>query len=468
MLSQTTSNKKTKIVIMRHVNTTWNAPHRIRVQGQSTDPDITYSERGKKEVLEKLSSTEKPNVLLVSPLRRCKQTAEIWLNTEFDKIDCEKKEYDTLKEINSGLLEGMYVDEIEKSDYKEIWNAWKNDTNNFTGFPKGETLKDFQKRTLGAFSEICQTYGNESEKVIYVITHGGPIRILKCFLANQDLSYLWKGKEVSNLDQIELTSDQIAKLQNYHSSEKNEVKTVTTQTLSESKSLTSNTSSSTKTNNNAFQFFKHTYSPTHWAMHLPNLKDNNFIAKLKIDGSYFILMLNATDARDYRGIARLVTEKEEDITTTFNRQYTIDETLALFTALTIFSQAYQNLGLVCQISIAGNNSQSTDKNGFTQIGNEDEPSLLHGHTIGRGDPKTAFIGNVTLKGPKNGLEFNLRGNGKEEGNKKKETWNQDDLVLVATTFANEIQKILATSKKLSHVEVISIRKENKKLEKFKL
>lgn len=205
------------------------------------------------------------------------------------------------------------------------------------------------------------------------------------------------------------------------------------------------------------KYYTKSYKSTHWALHIPTIADKNFIATLKINRVRIGLKLNQSDARGYRGIACLVAEDEAQLPSTFNRDYSIEEKLALTTALGIFASAYEKYGIIAQISIAGNNSQSVNPDGSVQIGNEKEPSLLHGHVIGRGNPEMAYIGNVTLKGPKAGFEMNLRGDGSDEGNVGKENWKDDEMAVVADGLATAIGQILQSSPELKKIEVVSIR-----------
>lgn len=430
-----------KITVMRHGETNYNFP-RKRLQGMSPSDKIFVSEKGKQEATSKLASIKLPPILISSPLLRCKQTAEAWANVPFDKIKSEKILMNGLKEIDVGELEDAYVDELPKHDkYRHIWQSWKKDPLHFTGFPGGETLPDFQHRVLTAFSDACHQSTKNPSQDICVVTHGGPIRILKCFLENKDLSHLWEGEEVHNLERLELTPDQIMRLKNYTTN------TVTT-------TLRSNIQSS----EDKIQYYKGLYEPNHWAMRTPSPDDKFFITTLKINSVDIVLTLNPKDARGYRGIARLMPKKELTMDTTFNREYTEAEDFALNTALAIFARVYKNFKIIAQVSIAGNNSQSVDANGITLIGNKEEPSLLHGHLIGRGDPNKAYIPGVKTKlnGPKAGKEVNLRGDGPDEGNTTKIKWNENEMELVASAFAQEVVKVLKSSAEFKKVKIVDI------------
>lgn len=439
-----------RIIVMRHAETNYNWP-RKRIQGMSPSNDIFVSEKGKREIISKLSSTKFPSTLICSPLVRCKQTAAFWAGVEFDKIKSKKIIIDGLKEIDAGDLEHFYVDEVEGHEqYKKIWQLWKKDPLQFTGFPKGETLQQFQFRVLGSFSSICGYYLKNPEQDICVITHGGPIRILRCFLANKDLSHMWN-EEVENLDRLELTMTQIINLKNYsigYSDNKTRFfDPVDKQPIAiESKSPVAR-----------LRYYDKQYKSDHWALQVPSISDKNFVATLKINSILMGLYLNPTDARGYRGIIRLIADDKSKMASTFNRDYSFEERQALSTALTIFERAYENFGMIAQISIAGNNSQSVNPDGSVQIGNEKEPSLLHGHIIARGNPDTCYIGTVPLRGPKAGAEMNLRGDGKDEGNTAKVKWKDEELEVVANKLGSEVARILESTPSIKDVEIISIR-----------
>jgi probable phosphoglycerate mutase len=77
-----------------------------------------------------------------------------------------------------------------------------------------------QHRVLSAFTEICKEHGQEKQQVC-IITHGGPMSILNCFLLGKDLSHLWD-TSFNNLGRIELTQNDIKKLISYQ--EQNQAK----------------------------------------------------------------------------------------------------------------------------------------------------------------------------------------------------------------------------------------------------
>lgn len=93
-----------------------------------------------------------------------------------------------------------------------------------------------------------------------------------------------------------------------------------------------------------------------------------------------------------------------------NRTYSLSEMIAVNKTVAVLQHAYQSLGLLPQVHVAGNNSHSFDsKSNVTWVGcNKNEPCFLHAHVLGRGDPKATIIGSVPLCGPEPGQLFNMR------------------------------------------------------------
>lgn len=200
--------KSPVITVMRHAESAWNAP-RIRVQGASRDPAICLSENGKSSIRSLLWPLPKPQILICSPLLRCRQTAETWFDCDFKKIPVPTMIEPDLREIEAGIFEGRYTDELSDDPR---WKAWLQNPLTFSGFPNGETPLQFQRRVLSAFARIASQF-NHSPKTVCVITHGIVMRVLKCFLdGNKNLSYLWH-YQVKNLERITLNKENINQLQ---------------------------------------------------------------------------------------------------------------------------------------------------------------------------------------------------------------------------------------------------------------
>jgi alpha-ribazole phosphatase len=188
------------IIFMRHAESTWNVLR--KVQGGSINPDIILSPAGRLSVHTKLAHTPKPQIIISSPLIRCKQTAEEWLGQPPHIIN------DDLAEINAGKYEGLSIDDLQAD---HLWQQWMTNPLEFPGFPEGENLATFAQRVLFGAAKICEEYGDAKHQVV-VVTHGVTMRVFKCFLANQSLQHLWS-HQVGNLEQIGLSKAQIKKFQ---------------------------------------------------------------------------------------------------------------------------------------------------------------------------------------------------------------------------------------------------------------
>lgn len=200
-------NLSRSITIMRHSESLWNVSG--RVQGRSGDPSITLSSTGRLAAQSLLMP--KPHVLVSSPLLRCKQTAEAWFDTPFDKLTIQTQVSPNLLEIHAGIYEGRLIKELQNDP---LWRHWMDDPATFPGFPGGETLPEFQSRVLRGFGEVCVEHG-DANKHVCVITHGVVMRVLKCFLANQNLAHLWT-HQATNLERIQLSHEQIIKFQQFY------------------------------------------------------------------------------------------------------------------------------------------------------------------------------------------------------------------------------------------------------------
>lgn len=171
-----------------------------------------------------------------------------------------------------------------------------------------------------------------------------------------------------------------------------------------------------------------------------------------------VVRLHPMDARGHRSLVTVTDEKEPRLA--FNRPAEPHEYAALGAGLALMRHVYQRMGAVGQTSVAGNNAHSLRspprKGGDVKVGDDGghevdgvdrggasgavsaapaptgsrstsgshgdsrlvagsphEPSLLHGHVIGRGPPaRDCMVRGVPLRGPPPGVEFPLR-EGKE-------------------------------------------------------
>jgi len=176
------------IYIIRHGQTDWNIEH--RTQGQT---DIALNTNGIKQaelITRKIVNLKIDNIIS-SDLKRAYMTAQI-INKNFNKnIKTDKR----LREFCFGTLEGITRDKITQ----EIWDDFNKNPKQFNA----ETKKEIFNRIKSFIDDIKS---NNINKNTLVVTHGGPIRMIKYYLDNgdnfNDKKYLaeYMTLKINNLD----------------------------------------------------------------------------------------------------------------------------------------------------------------------------------------------------------------------------------------------------------------------------
>ena len=166
------SKNKIKLTIIRHGSTKGNEEKRYI--GRT---DESLSENGIKNINEKKSVYKKTDLLFISPMKRCRQTAEI-LFPDFEAIII-----DELREMDFGCFEGKNYNELSDDlRYKE----WV-DSGCKGMIPDGESFDDFIKRSATGFEkcvDICKTRMNIDSAT--VVAHGGTIMAVLSKLTGMD------------------------------------------------------------------------------------------------------------------------------------------------------------------------------------------------------------------------------------------------------------------------------------------
>ena len=191
-------------------------------------------------------------------------------------------------------------------------------------------------------------------------------------------------------------------------------------------------------------FYEGEYAADHWSMELKTWDDPNLIAYAHYGDSEYAVYLNPTDKRGYRSIVNMIDSSVPGAT--FNRNYTSEERIGLGLVIQLVADVYSQIVPIAQTAVAGNNSHSFDpETGITYIGSPKEPSMLHGHVIGRGDPEKTYIGEVKLDGPVPGELFDMRGKTPEvKGNDGKVKWAKGEMEVVAKHFRTKLEALKAS------------------------
>jgi probable phosphoglycerate mutase len=151
-----------KILVTRHGQTDWNVEKRI--QGQ-TDVELNPTGIEQAHQTKKKLEKETIDVILCSPLKRAKQTADIInINRNIPIIYDER-----LLEIDYGEIDGKLGSEF---DYNGFWTI--TNTHQYKG---AETLTNFIKRVHECLDELKK---QEKENIL-IVTHNGVCRAINLY-----------------------------------------------------------------------------------------------------------------------------------------------------------------------------------------------------------------------------------------------------------------------------------------------
>lgn len=169
-MSDTTTNQ-VEIVLIRHGKTEGNKEKRYI--GRTDQPLSEEGIDGIKENLGRYPSVEK---VYASPMKRTRQTAELIYPGQAPEL------VDGLREMDMGVFEGKNHAELKNRPSYILWVA----TRGKISIPGGESMKDFGKRTMDAFTQVLGDMQAEGIKRSAVVAHGGTIMSIVSQLADDD------------------------------------------------------------------------------------------------------------------------------------------------------------------------------------------------------------------------------------------------------------------------------------------
>lgn len=179
-----------KILLLRHAKTLGNLEHRYV---GNTDEDILTEYLDvletlgqKKEKIGKLVSSSQNIFLCGSPLKRCKQTADILFpGIEYSVVE-------QFRECNFGLFEYKNYEELNgNEDYQRYI-----DSGGEIAFPGGESKAEFISRTQSGFEMLLDNIRtSDKENILILVVHGGTIMALLDQYSNPHKDYFnWQVK----------------------------------------------------------------------------------------------------------------------------------------------------------------------------------------------------------------------------------------------------------------------------------
>lgn len=169
-MSDTTTNQ-VEIVLIRHGKTEGNKEKRYI--GRTDQPLSEEGIAGIKENLGRYPSVEK---VYASPMKRTRQTAELIYPGQASEL------VDGLREMDMGVFEGKNHAELKNRPSYILWVA----TRGKISIPGGESMKDFGKRTMDAFTQVLGDMQVEGIKRSAVVAHGGTIMSIVSQLVDDD------------------------------------------------------------------------------------------------------------------------------------------------------------------------------------------------------------------------------------------------------------------------------------------
>ncbi len=174
----------TRIILVRHGETTWNVEGRY--QGQEDTP---LSERGLEQG--RLLAQGLKNIPIdrafSSPLKRSFQTCQFCAELHGLDVTADAR----LSEINHGSWEGRLAADIEAA-YPETFARWHT-TPHLVQMPDGgENLEDVRCRVRAAFDDYVAQYPDET---LLVAAHDAVNKAIICDLMGIGMEHFWQIKQ---------------------------------------------------------------------------------------------------------------------------------------------------------------------------------------------------------------------------------------------------------------------------------
>lgn len=170
--------KMTKLVLIRHGQTDWNATGRW--QGQA-DPALNEVGREQARQTARELRAQKIDTLISSDLRRARETAEIIAEELGLRVVLEPR----LREVNLGDWQGLYSDEI-RARWPNEMQLWLEQPLAIRP-PNGESIRELAERVLAAVNDIAARY---ADLRVGIVAHELPIAVITTHTAGIPLDQL--------------------------------------------------------------------------------------------------------------------------------------------------------------------------------------------------------------------------------------------------------------------------------------
>ncbi len=174
----------TKIILIRHGVTDWNAEGKI--QGQS-DTQLSSEGMYQARMLIAYFPFETIDAIYSSNLQRAMKTAEFIAN----KFKLEVIPVRELREIDFGNWEGRSFEDVAKEEPAEFKKFFVQP--DMLMFKGGESFAEVQSRAMLSLKKIVKLNGDK--KQIVIVTHGAVIRTIIAAILEMPLRKIWSIKQ---------------------------------------------------------------------------------------------------------------------------------------------------------------------------------------------------------------------------------------------------------------------------------
>ncbi len=190
------------ILLLRHGQTQGNLEKRYIGK---TDESLLLEDTQR---MQKVSSLQKrleqdalasPQKLFVSPMLRCRQTAELLFPGQ------EQVVIDKLREMDFGRFEAKNYMELSSDPAYQAWI----DSDGKLPFPEGEGREGFIRRTMEGFRQMTEQAKRENCGQIAAVVHGGSIMAILSSLMRDD----YFAYQVPNLEGYAFRYDDVGSIQ---------------------------------------------------------------------------------------------------------------------------------------------------------------------------------------------------------------------------------------------------------------
>ena len=187
-----------ELILIRHLKTPGNEK---RQYIGSTEEDLSEQEVLNFKQKYKIDSYPQVQQVIVSPMKRCIQTAELI----YPKNQITQEVL--LKECDFGIFEGKTYEELKD---REEYQAWL-DYGGTIAFPEGEEQKEFRSRCVrGMLCQVDRLCKENVESAAFVV-HGGTIMaVMEAFSEEKKSYYDWQvGNGEGVLGELDASDGQI-------------------------------------------------------------------------------------------------------------------------------------------------------------------------------------------------------------------------------------------------------------------